>query len=232
MPNWLLKEYAVVLADLNSSVLNSTFNEQKRPSSWKLANVIPLSKQKTVTDLNKHLRLISLTPSISKVAEDFVVTLFVGPAVLEAIYPNQFGAVPKSSTVQALISMIHRLAQATDGSEAAARLVLFDYRKAFDLIDHTLLVQNIYRLAIPRGIARCLLMINNLKVSDVSSWKYVDDTCTSVAEVMPGGSCNQVQCAADEAMHSIINSKHAHIRSSTCTRTVLREHLYLLRVVL
>ena len=88
VPNWLLKEYAVVLADLNSSVLNSTFNEQKRPSSWKLANVIPLSKQKTVTDLNKHLRLISLTPSISKVAEDFVVTLFVVPAVLEVIDPD------------------------------------------------------------------------------------------------------------------------------------------------
>ena len=32
--------------------------------------------------------------------------------------------------------------------------LLFDSRKAFDLIDHhTVLVQKIYRLAIPRGIA-------------------------------------------------------------------------------
>ena len=99
MPNWLLKEYAVVLADPIHSVFNSTFNEQKLPSSWKLANVIPLPKQKPVTDLNRHLRPISLTPSISKVAEDFVVILFVGPAVLEVIDLDQFGAVPKSSTV-------------------------------------------------------------------------------------------------------------------------------------
>ena len=154
LPNWLLKEYAVVLADPIRSVLDSTFNEQKLPSSWKLANVIPLPKQKPVTDLNRHLRPISLTPSFSQVAEDFVVTLFVGSAVPELIDPDQFGAVSKSSTVQALISMIHQLVQATDGSGAAVRLVLFDYRKAFDLIDHTLLVQKIYRLAIPRGIAR------------------------------------------------------------------------------
>ena len=65
---------------------------------------------------------------------------YPGPAVLEVIDPDQFGAVPKSSTVQALISMIHQLAQATDRSGAAVRLVLFDYRKAFGLIDHTLLV--------------------------------------------------------------------------------------------
>ena len=114
--------------------------------------------------------------------------------------------------MQALISMIHQLAQATDGSGAAERLVLFDYRKE----NHTLLAQKIYMQAIPREIAcwvsdfvmnrqqrvklsrDCfcewgdvpagvpqgtklgpwlfLLMINNLKVSDVSSWKYVDDT--------------------------------------------------------
>ena len=41
--------------------------------------------------------------------------LTVGPAVLEVIDADQFGAVPKSSTLQALISMIHQLAQATDG---------------------------------------------------------------------------------------------------------------------
>ena len=125
------------------------------------------------------------------------------------------------------------------------RLVLFDYRKAFDLIDHTLLVQKIYRLAIPRGIARwvsgfltnrqhrvklsrdCfsewgdvpagvpqgtklepwlfLLMINNLKVSDMSSWKYVDDT--SVAEVVPRGFCSQVQCVADEVQSWSLDHK-------------------------
>ena len=47
--------------------------------------------------------------------------------------PRQFGVVPKSSTSYALISMIHHLTSATDGNGSLARLVFFDYRKAFDL---------------------------------------------------------------------------------------------------
>ena len=74
------------------SVLNSTFAEQKLPSSWKLTDVVPLVKAKPVTDVSKHLRPISLTSAISKVAEEFVVARYVGPAVLGEIDPNQFGA--------------------------------------------------------------------------------------------------------------------------------------------
>jgi hypothetical protein len=50
--------------------------------------------------------------------------------------------------------MIHLWAQATDSTGAAVRVVLFDYKKAFDLIDHQILVQKILSLNIPRSIAR------------------------------------------------------------------------------
>ena len=79
---------------------------------------------------------------------------YVGPAVLEIVDPNQFGTIPKSSTTQALISMIHKWPMATDSTGAAVRIVLLDYRKAFDLIDHRILIQKIYSLRIPRGVVR------------------------------------------------------------------------------
>ena len=50
--------------------------------------------------------------------------------------------------------MIHKWAQATDGTGAAVRVVLFDYRKAFYLIDHRILVEKMSRLPIPGAIAR------------------------------------------------------------------------------
>ena len=78
-----------------------------------------------------------------------MVKFHIGPAVVKVIDPDQFGAIPKSSTEQALISMLHYLSQETDGTSAAVRLVLFDYRKAFDLIDHYLLVQKLSSLDIP-----------------------------------------------------------------------------------
>ena len=68
-----------------------------------------------------------------------MVDTYVKPAVLERIDPQQFGAVPKSSTTHALISMLHSWLESTDGNGATTRAVLFDFRKAFDLIDHHVL---------------------------------------------------------------------------------------------
>ena len=136
VPNWLLKDYAEFLANPVCVILNSSFAEQSLALLWKYANVTPLPKTKPVTVITKHIRPISLTPSLSKLAEDFIVRYYIGPAVLEIIDPNQYGAIPKSSTTHALISMIHTWASATDGTGAAVRMVLLNYRKAFDLIDH------------------------------------------------------------------------------------------------
>ena len=144
--NWLLKEYADILSYPITSVLNSGFAEQRLPTRWKNADVIPVPKKKPVNDIKNQLRPISLTPSMSKTAEDFVIIFHIGPAVLKVIDPDQFGAIPKFSTEQALISILHYLSRETDGTSVSVRLV---YRKAFDLIDHYLLVQKLSSLDIP-----------------------------------------------------------------------------------
>jgi hypothetical protein len=82
--------------------------------------------------LEKELRPISLTPSISKVSEECVVNSYVKPAVLKIIDTNQFGAIPKSSTTLALLDMIHHWTSMVDGTGATIRVILFYYKKAFD----------------------------------------------------------------------------------------------------
>ena len=47
---------------------------------------------------------------------------------------------PKSCTTYALISMVNKWSEATDATDSAVRIVVLDYRKAFDLIDHRMLV--------------------------------------------------------------------------------------------
>ena len=157
LPNWLLNDFAKVLAQPASTILNSTFAEQKFPSAWKIANITPLIKTKPVTDASKHLRPISLTSALSKVAEEYVVVTYISPAILSIIDPDQYGAIPKSSTMHALISMIHNWTEATDGTGAAVRIMLLDYRKAFDLIDHNVLAKKNCDLPIPLGIARWIV---------------------------------------------------------------------------
>ena len=52
---------------------------------------ITTAQEEPVKDLKKDLRPISLTPSVSKVAEGFVVEDYVKPAILKVIDPNQYG---------------------------------------------------------------------------------------------------------------------------------------------
>ena len=152
--NWVLNEYAETLAQPVCSILNSNFNEQQLPTPWKTADIVPIIKSKRVTKICKHLRPISLTPALSKVAEESVVSKFIGPAILSQIDLNQLGVIPKYSTSMAAISMIHNWSQSTDGSGAAVRIVLFDYKKVFDLIDHGILTEKISRLPIPKAVVR------------------------------------------------------------------------------
>ena len=76
-------------------ILNRYYHEGRLPLSWKMANIVPVCKQNPVRDVNKHLRPISLTPTLSKIAEKFIVELYMKPAVFKVISANQFGYVPK-----------------------------------------------------------------------------------------------------------------------------------------
>ena len=75
LPNWALREYADILAAPIADILNTSFSECKVPQAWKLADVPPLPKAPTVSDINKDLRPISLTSTLSKVAEGFVIDI-------------------------------------------------------------------------------------------------------------------------------------------------------------
>ena len=108
-------------------------------------------------DLKKHLRPISLTPCLSKVSEEGVVVDYVKSAVLNVLDPSQYGAVPKSSTTQALIHMLHHWTKRCDGKEATVRVTLYGYKKTFDLIDHRILVNKLCRLDLPTEIINWII---------------------------------------------------------------------------
>ena len=108
IPNWFFKTFAEILAKPVFEIFHTSFNEQKLPPSWKHADITPIPKLKPITDVNIHLRPISLTPAISKIAEEFVIEKYVAPTILKIIDPNQYGVIPKSSSVDALISVVHQ----------------------------------------------------------------------------------------------------------------------------
>jgi len=218
-PAWLLKENADLLAPVVTDILNCSYLEARLPQSWKHAKVAPIPKQTPVYDVNKHLRPISLTPVLSKLAEDFVVDRYVKPAVLAKADPRQFGTVPASSTT----SMIHAWYNATDGNGASVRVILFDFKKAFDLIDHRILVRKLGTYDIPDAVIswityfptslkqrvklrhdyfrngaryrRGFLKVPNYDVPGTDLWKYVDDA--TISETISKNQASHIQAAVD-----------------------------------
>ena len=137
IPNWVLRDFAPELAQPVRCIINSSISQGTLPDIWKCVNSTPLPKTKIVEDTAKDLRPISLTPTLSKIVEHYVVHEHVKPAVLG---PDQFGCIPGSSTAHALINLMHNWAQATDRTGNTVRIFALDYRNAFDLIDHSLLL--------------------------------------------------------------------------------------------
>ena len=103
-------------------------------------------------DIKKDLRPICLTPSVSKVAEEFVVKDFPRPAFLDVIGDNQYWVTKGSSTNIALINTLYHWSMWTDGNSSTVITVLSDHRKAFDFIDHGIVLQKLCKLDIQPSI--------------------------------------------------------------------------------
>ncbi|CAB4005807.1 Hypothetical predicted protein, partial [Paramuricea clavata] len=131
-----------------ADILNTSFLECKVPDAWKLANVCPLPKASSICNINEDLRPISLTPTLSKVAESFIIGIALKPVLLPIIDPGQFGFIPGSSTTLALISMFHHCLRAAGGNASTVKTILLDFRKAFDLVDHNILVAKLFSIGV------------------------------------------------------------------------------------
>ena len=67
IPNWMLRDFAGYLSGPIVAVFNNSFREGFIPSIWKCTDVVSLPKVTPPKCLDKGLRPISLTPTISKV---------------------------------------------------------------------------------------------------------------------------------------------------------------------
>ena len=68
---------------------------------------------------------------------------------------NQYGGLKGSSTTHALVDMVHTWLLAAE-ERKASHVVLLDYRKAFDHVDHTVLVTKCKHFDLPKFIIRWL----------------------------------------------------------------------------
>lgn len=60
-----------------------------------------------------------MTPALPKLSEDFAPGIYVGPAILEKIDPNQFGVIPKGtgSVIQSAATAVEQWSANNNSSD-------------------------------------------------------------------------------------------------------------------
>ena len=140
----IVKLSAEIIAPSLSHIVNLSVRTSTFPDSWKYAKVIPLLKS-TDSDplLPKSYRPVALLPVLSKILEKVVfVQLSNYLEENNLVHPNLHGSRSHHNTATALVQLYDRWAEEIESSKMVGVLVC-DQSAAFDLCDHTLLLEKL-----------------------------------------------------------------------------------------
>ena len=137
-----LKCTGTLIADCIEKIYNNSINESVFPTQWKLARVTPIFKEGD-HQVALNFRPISILPVLSKLLERHVaVTLLTWLTKHNLLLNNQSSYRPNFSCITALIKLVDDLLSDIDKGSLNG-LLLVDLRKAFDLINHDLLIEKL-----------------------------------------------------------------------------------------
>ncbi len=151
IPIRLLKECASTIAPSLTCLFNKSLKLGNLPSEWKLSNVIPLHKKGNKSYVENY-RPISLMCVVAKVLERCVYNRLIDH-IQNMISAAQHGFLRGKSCTGQLLSVLHRISENLDLGKQTD-ILYFDIAKAFDTVDHTLLVNKLRRFGLNGNILK------------------------------------------------------------------------------
>ena len=147
LPTKILK---LLKNDISTHLADISFSSGVFPSILKIAKVIPVHKNESKQFCSNY-RPISLLSNINKIIEKIMYNRIYRFLDQNNIYSLQFGFRQHYSTRYALLNLTEAIMKALDDGNFAWGIFV-DLQKAFDTVDHSILLSKLYHYRI-RGLA-------------------------------------------------------------------------------
>lgn len=150
-----MKQIMPHLATSLLPLLNDCLTSGHFPTTFKKTVVVSIYKGTGDRADPNNYRPVSIISNLSKILEKILYTRFLDFLSSSGFFANhQFGFLPGSNTTAAVLQAIDKIKSGLDEGACVAAL-FFDISKAFDCVDHALLLEEMERIGI-RGVARDL----------------------------------------------------------------------------
>ena len=168
-PAKVLRDFCSQLSGLVFAIFSALIRESTVPARWKYANVIPAPKANPLQRIETDLRLISLTATLSKLLASFV-GVWILNRIEDKLDTRQYRALKGRSTrlprTLCMVDIMHHWYKAIDEGQSV-RSVFIDFAKAFDHVDHNVLVD----FALPDSTIRRISSLLCYRRQRVKIWR-------------------------------------------------------------
>ena len=156
IPSKLAKEFGPELARPAAQIFRTITKTGQWPKRWKVEEGLPLKKVPEPKS-EEELRIISLTPFLSKIYEKFVVEWLL-LYISDKLDMHQYGGRKGSSINHYLIDFISYILHNQELTEPLAVLAaMIDFKKAFNRQNHAILVTKLGDMGVPGWLLKIVV---------------------------------------------------------------------------
>ena len=138
IPFPLIRAFGVFLSKPLSVLFNEITKSGQNPRIWKHGFITPFKKKNGKSGFD-GVRPITLTSIFSKLYEGFLAD-WLKEKILPLTDLKQFGNLKSTSTSHYLVSLIDHIGKILEKPNSWLNLIFIDLQKAFDLVNHNILI--------------------------------------------------------------------------------------------
>jgi len=179
--NILLKSVSQHVVQILTKLINLSFTQGVFPSRCKITKVKPLFKSGDASEVGNY-RPVSILSASSRVIEKAMMTkLLQYLNKIKFFYKRQYGFCKNRDANGAAFDLVVSIQTSLDRKKKCSAIFI-DLRKAFDTVDHRILLEKMYNI----GIRGKLLEWFKSYLSDRAQWVEIDNEISSNLNIICG----------------------------------------------